>query len=150
MFNLFFLCKKALFYRILCALQGFPRGSVVKNLPVNEETQVQSLVQKDALWKEMATCSSILTWKAPHRSLVVYSPWDLKESDTTQQLNNNNYALIMYETSRQSRFDAGYWMLGVGALGRPSGKVWGGRREEGSGWGTQVYLWRIHFNSWQN
>ena len=25
-------------------------------------------------------------------------------------------------------------MLGVGALGRPRGMVWGGRREEGSGW----------------
>ena len=25
-----------------------------------------------------------------------------------------------------------------------------GRREEGSGWGTQVYLWRIHFGIWQN
>ena len=23
--------------------------------------------------------------------------------------------------------------------------VWGGRREEGSGWGTHVYLWWIHF-----
>ena len=23
-------------------------------------------------------------------------------------------------------------------------------REEGSGWGTHVYLWRIHFNIWQN
>ena len=21
---------------------------------------------------------------------------------------------------------------------------------EGSGWGTQVYLWRIHFDIWQN
>ena len=28
--------------------------------------------------------------------------------------------------------------------------VWGGSREEGSGWGTHVYLWRIHFNIWQN
>ena len=28
--------------------------------------------------------------------------------------------------------------------------VWGGRREEGSGWGTQIYLWRIHFDVWQN
>ena len=26
----------------------------------------------------------------------------------------------------------------------------GGRREEGSGWGTSVYLWRIHFDIWQN
>jgi len=22
--------------------------------------------------------------------------------------------------------------------------------EEGSGWGTHVYLWRIHFDIWQN
>ena len=29
----------------------------------------------------------------------------------------------MYETSRQSRFNARYWMLGAGALGRPRGKV---------------------------
>ena len=30
---------------------------------------------------------------------------------------------IMYETSRQSRFDARYWLRGAGALGRPSGRV---------------------------
>ena len=42
--------------------------------------------------------------------------------------------------SRQSRFNARYWMLGAGALGRLRGMVWGGRREEGSGWGTHVYI----------
>ena len=57
---------------------------------------------------------------------------------------------IIYEMSRQSRFDALYWMLGAGALGRPRGMVWGGRKEEGSGWGTHVYLWQIHFDIWQN
>ena len=56
----------------------------------------------------------------------------------------------IYETSRQSRFDAWYWMLGAGALGWPRGMVWGGRREEGSEWGTRVCLWRIHFDIWQN
>ena len=61
----------------------------------------------------------------------------------------NTYNII-YGTSRQSRFDARYWMLGPGALGRPRGMVWGGRREEGSGWGTHVYLWWIHFHIWQN
>ena len=61
-----------------------------------------------------------------------------------------NMCNIMYETSRQYRFDARYWMLGAGALRRPRGMVWGGRREEGSGWGTHVYLWRIHFNIWLN
>ena len=39
--------------------------------------------------------------------------------------------------------------LGAGALGRPRRMVWGGRREEGSGWGTHVYLWQIHFDIWQ-
>ena len=57
---------------------------------------------------------------------------------------------IMYETSRQSRFNARYWMLGAGALGRPRGMVQGGRREEGSGWGIHVYLWQIHVDIWQN
>ena len=57
---------------------------------------------------------------------------------------------IMYETSCQYRFNARYWMLGAGALGRPKGMVWGGRRKEGSGWRTHVYLWRIHFNICQN
>ena len=31
-----------------------------------------------------------------------------------------------------------------------AGMVWGGRREEGSGWGTHVCLWRTHFDIWQN
>ena len=57
---------------------------------------------------------------------------------------------IIYETNCQSRFDARYWMLGAGAMGQPRGMEWGGRREEGSGWGTHVYLWRIHFDIWQN
>ena len=57
---------------------------------------------------------------------------------------------IIYEMSRQSRFDAWYWILGAGALGWPRGMVWGGRREENSGWGTRVYLWRIHSDIWQN
>ena len=49
-----------------------------------------------------------------------------------------------------ARFDAQYWMLGAGALGRPRGMEGGGRREEGSGWGTHVCLWRIHLDIWQN
>ena len=58
--------------------------------------------------------------------------------------------ILNYEMSCQSRFNARYWMLGASALGRPRGMVWGGRREEGSGWGTHVCLWRIHFDIWQN
>ena len=45
---------------------------------------------------------------------------------------DNQYNII-YETSRQSRFNAQYWMLGAGALGRPRGMVQEGKGEEGSG-----------------
>ena len=48
--------------------QGFPDGAVVKNLPVNAETQekrVPSLGQGDSLEKELATLSSILAWEIP-------------------------------------------------------------------------------------
>ena len=37
----------------------------------------------------------------------------------------------------------------AGALGQPRGMVRGGRRQEGSGWETHVYLWQIHFDIWQ-
>ena len=38
---------------------------MVKNLPVMQETQVQSLGLKDLLEEEMATYPTILTWGIP-------------------------------------------------------------------------------------
>ena len=46
-------------------ISGFLGGSVVKNQPAKQETQVQSLGQKDAPEKEMATHSGILVWEIP-------------------------------------------------------------------------------------
>ena len=40
-------------------------------------------------------------------------------------------------------------VLGAGALGRPRGMGWRGRREGVSGWGTHVNPWLIHVNVWQ-
>ena len=40
-------------------------------------------------------------------------------------------------------------VLRAGALGRPGAMGEGGRRERGSGWGTHVNPWLIHFNVWQ-
>ena len=40
-------------------------AQTVNNLPAMQETRVQSLGQKDALEKEMATHSSILAWEIP-------------------------------------------------------------------------------------
>ena len=42
--------------------EDFSGGSVIKNLLALQETQVQSLGQKDPLEKKRATCSSILAW----------------------------------------------------------------------------------------
>ena len=61
---------------------GFPHGSVVENLPVIQETLVQSLGLEDLLVKEMAMHSSILAWKIPWtekpgglQSLVSQKSW---------------------------------------------------------------------------
>ena len=40
-------------------------AQMAKNLPAVQENWVQSLGQKDALEKEMATHFSILTWRIP-------------------------------------------------------------------------------------
>ena len=42
---------------------GFPRWTVLKNLPAVREARVRSLGQEEPLEKEMATCSSILAWR---------------------------------------------------------------------------------------
>ena len=44
---------------------GVPSGSVVKNLPAMQETQVRSLGQEDPLRKGMATHSSVTAWIIP-------------------------------------------------------------------------------------
>ena len=54
----------------------------VKNLPAVHENCVQSLGQEDPLKKVMATQFSILSWR---ESLVGYSPWNRRESDTTSE-----------------------------------------------------------------
>ena len=44
---------------------GFPVGSVVRNPPAVQETWIQSMGQENPLEREIATRSSILTWKIP-------------------------------------------------------------------------------------
>ena len=51
-----------------------------------QELQVQSLSQEDPLEEEMTTHSSILAWRIPWTEEPGGSPWDCKESGTTEQL----------------------------------------------------------------
>ena len=58
-------CIKVIIYGLR---GGFPGGSAIKNLPAvqqPQETQVQSLGQKDPLEKGIAIHSSILAWRIP-------------------------------------------------------------------------------------
>ena len=66
-------------------LQASLVAQAVKNLPTMQETWVQLLGREDSLEKGMATHSSILAWRTHgKRSLMGYSPWGHKESDTTE------------------------------------------------------------------
>ena len=50
---------------LLTHIWSFPGGSAVKNLPVVQEMQVQSLGRGDSLEEAVATHSSILAWRIP-------------------------------------------------------------------------------------
>ena len=59
----------------------------LKRLPAVWETWVQSLGLEDPLEKEMAPTPVFLPGESHgRRSLVGYSPWGRKESDTTERL----------------------------------------------------------------
>ena len=69
---------------------SFPAGTVVKNPPAKaemSETGVPSLGWEDPLEKGMAIHSVFLPGEiCGQRSMVGYSAWSCKESDTTEQL----------------------------------------------------------------
>ena len=60
-------------------------AQTVKNLPSTQETRVQSLGWEDPLEKEMAPAFLAGEFHG-QGSLADYSPWGLKDSDTTEQL----------------------------------------------------------------
>ena len=76
----------------LAAFWDFPVTKTVKNLPAVQETLVQSLGPEVTRKNERATHSSILAWGIPwtEESGGLQSMGLQKESDTTEQLNNNS------------------------------------------------------------
>ena len=69
-------------------LEGFPGGSVVKNLPANAGDVGSTLqVGKIPCRKAWQPTPVFLPGEFHgQRSLMGYSPWGCKESDTTEQL----------------------------------------------------------------
>ena len=65
---------------------------LVNNLPAMQETWVLLLGWRDPLEKEMATHTSILTWRIP-RTEEPGGPQSMgsQESDTTEQLNHHHH-----------------------------------------------------------
>ena len=60
-------------------------AQTVKNLPVMQETRVQSLDQEDPLEKGIANHSSILAWRIPWtEEFGSLQSMDHKELDTTE------------------------------------------------------------------
>ena len=77
---------------------GFPgSGSVVKNLPASSGDVGSTLGQEDPCRRKGQPTEVFLPGKSHgQRSLVGYSPWGLKESDMTEQLNNNSVTMLLF------------------------------------------------------
>ena len=91
----------------------FTTSSVVKNPPAMQEMQemqVQSLSWEDPLENEIATHSSILAWKSHgQRSMVGYSPWGRKQSDTTAHTPSRDYGNGVLQPPEGSRKRISYF-----------------------------------------
>ena len=70
-------------------------AQIVKNLPAVQETQVWSLGLEDPWRRKWQPTPGFLPGE-PHgqRSLVGYSPWSCKESDTTEQLSTHTFMCV--------------------------------------------------------
>ena len=63
-------------------MKSFPGGSMVKNPPATQETQVQSLSWKDPGRRKWQPTPIVLPGKLyEQRSLVGYSSWNFKDLD---------------------------------------------------------------------
>ena len=77
--------------------------------------------------------------------------WTLWEKARVEWSERTASKHVYYQVWNRSPAQVGYMIqvLRAGTLGRPRGMGWGGRCEEGSGWGTHVDPWLIHVNVWQ-
>ena len=92
---------------------------MVKNLPAVQEIQVWSLGQEDPLEKGMAIHSTPVFMPGEfhgQRSIVGYSPWGCRGSDTTERLTLSLwiYIIVLYNPrlvgSKYGRVDMESWL----------------------------------------
>ena len=100
--------------RINCLALGFPRGSVVKNLPATRETWVQSPGLGRSLWRRERLPTPGF-W--PGESHGLYRAWDCRESDTTKPLSLH---LVLLQVLCSSQFLFVCRPLYVSSIASPS------------------------------
>ena len=85
---------------------------MVKNPPAVQETQetrVQCLDQEDP-WSWQPTPVFLSGKSHEQRGLAAYSPWDHKESDTTERLNSNSSSPYTCPHSQQ-KCSLKHWVI---------------------------------------
>ena len=79
--------REHIYIYIYCIYWGFPGGSDGKASACNAETQVRFLGWEDPWRRKWQSTPARLPGKSHgQRSLIGYSPWGHKESDTTERL----------------------------------------------------------------
>ena len=88
---------RMLFVKFLSCIWTSLVAQMVKRLPTMWETWVQSLGQEGLLEKKWQPTAGFLPGKSHgQRSLVGYSPWGCKESDTTERLHFSLHLSCIY------------------------------------------------------
>ena len=96
---------------------GFHGGSVVKNLPASAAymDMIPGSGRSPGEGRGNPTPISLAGKSHGLRSLAGYSPWGPKESDTTQQLSNNNMNSWLWHVGSNSLTRSGTWTTYIGS-----------------------------------
>ena len=93
---------------------GFPGGSVVKNLPAMQETQIPFLGWKDPLEKEMATHSNIPAWEIPWTEepgkLPCMGGKESNRTEATEHAENTRKKDLQNNTLKATEIDLSYML----------------------------------------
>ena len=157
-----FSALKELFTFKFCLKVEKKKRTLHKTEGLTAKRQLSNIkIKQQIICREHNKCKSnhkLKRLNAPVSYRIFKTGWTedkIQQYPTYKALKYNNEIrkcnkITAHETNHQSRVNAGYRMLGAGALGWPRGMVWGRRREGVSGWGTHVHLCQIHVDVWQN